>query len=84
MDFQMIGVSREGPAVPKTLQEAYSVLCDWQVLFTGPLLAVTAEATASGESISTPETMILKCFVTTLVKVRGHSQGKECVDSHSF
>lgn len=48
MDFQRIGVSREGPAVPKALQDTYSVLCDWQVLFTGPLLAVTAEATASG------------------------------------
>lgn len=48
MHFQRIGVSREGPAVPKALQDAYSVLCDWQVPFTGPLLAVTAEATASG------------------------------------
>lgn len=25
--------------------------------------------------------MIVKCFVPTLVKVRGHSQGKECAGS---
>lgn len=77
MDFQMIGVS----AVLKALQEAYSVLRDWQVPFTGPLLGVTAEAAASVYSVSTTETMILKCFVPTLVKVRGHSQGKECAGS---
>lgn len=81
MHFQMIRVSRERPAMLKPSRKHSSVLCDWQVLFTGPLLAVTAEATASVYSISTTETMILKYFVPTLVKVSGHRQGKECAGS---